>query len=205
MARASDPLFRTHHALRIKGFATIDTVAEVAGHDMATVDGHLRDLQNRGLTQFREARALWQLTADGKAAHAEALAADVAGADLAALHPTYSTFLGINDDFKVLCTDWQLRNGEPNDHSDAAYDASIIERLVALDGTAQPVVGSLGDHFDRLGGYSPRLAGTCRKVLDGETKMLTGVMCGSYHDVWMELHEDLILTQGIDRAKEGSF
>ena len=30
-------------------------------------------------------------------------------------------------------------------------------------------------------------------------------MCNSYHDVWMELHEDLILTLGIDRAKEGSF
>jgi len=39
----------------------------------------------------------------------------------------------------------------------------------------------------------------------GETKMFTGVMCGSYHDVWMELHEDLILTQGIDRTAEGSF
>ena len=29
-------------------------------------------------------------------------------------------------------------------------------------------------------------------------------MCGSDHDVWMELHEDLILTQGIGRAEEGS-
>ena len=36
-------------------------------------------------------------------------------------------------------------------------------------------------------------------------RRLTGVMCGSYHDVWMELHEDLILTQGIDRVSEGSF
>ena len=35
--------------------------------------------------------------------------------------------------------------------------------------------------------------------------LFTGVMCGSYHDVWMELHEDLILTLGVDRAKEGSF
>ena len=28
-------------------------------------------------------------------------------------------------------------------------------------------------------------------------------MCGSYHDVWMELHEDLILTLGVDRAEGG--
>jgi hypothetical protein len=30
-------------------------------------------------------------------------------------------------------------------------------------------------------------------------------MCRSHHDVWMELHEALILTNGIDRAAEGSF
>ena len=52
---------------------------------------------------------------------------------------------------------------------------------------------------------APRLEQTCRRVVAGETNMFTGVMCGSYHDVWMELHEDLILTQRIDRAKEGSF
>jgi hypothetical protein len=42
-------------------------------------------------------------------------------------------------------------------------------------------------------------------VARGDHQLFTGVMCGSYHDVWMELHEDLILTLGIDRAKEGSF
>ena len=57
----------------------------------------------------------------------------------------------------------------------------------------------------RLAPYGPRLEQSCRRVVAGETKMFTGVMCGSYHDVWMELHEDLILTQGIDRAAEGSF
>jgi len=34
--------------------------------------------------------------------------------------------------------------------------------------------------------------------------MLTIVTCGSDHDVWMELREDLILTQGVGRAEEGS-
>ena len=39
----------------------------------------------------------------------------------------------------------------------------------------------------------------------GEPAFFTGVMCGSYHDIWMELHEDLLLTQHIDRSEEGSF
>jgi hypothetical protein len=35
--------------------------------------------------------------------------------------------------------------------------------------------------------------------------MFTGVGCGSFHDIWMELHEDLVVLQRIDRASEGSF
>jgi hypothetical protein len=76
---------------------------------------------------------------------------------------------------------------------------------VALDAAAQPIVASLGAALARLSPYGPRLAQTCQRLAAGETNMFTGVMCGSYHDVWMELHEDLILTQGIDRAAEGSF
>jgi len=57
----------------------------------------------------------------------------------------------------------------------------------------------------RLTPYVPRLSTTCQAVVAGQTNMFTGVMCGSFHDVWMELHEDLILSQGIDRAAEGSF
>ena len=57
----------------------------------------------------------------------------------------------------------------------------------------------------RFGPYGPRLHEAAEKVQGGDHHLFTGVMCSSYHDVWMELHEDLILTLGIDRAKEGSF
>ena len=56
-----------------------------------------------------------------------------------------------------------------------------------------------------LAPHGPRLERSCRRVVAGETKMFTGVTCGSYHDVWMESHEDLILTHLVDRAEEGSF
>jgi len=57
----------------------------------------------------------------------------------------------------------------------------------------------------RFDGYAARLTGSRTALLAGDIRMFTGVMCGSYHDVWMELHEDLILSQGIDRIAEGSF
>ncbi len=57
----------------------------------------------------------------------------------------------------------------------------------------------------RIGRYVTRLDRAAECVAGGDTKRFTGVMCESFHDIWMELHEDLIVLQGIDRVKEGSF
>jgi len=206
MPHASDPFFRTFHAVRIKGFAKAETIAEVADLPLAVVHEHLDGLQQREWAMFREARQLWQLTPIGREEHHIALAEDVGGTDIRTqLHDAYGQFLALNERFKQLCGDWQLREGAMNDHTDAVYDQAVVVRLEALDAEVAPIVQRMGEMMVRLAPYGPRLARTCRRVVEGETNMFTGVMCGSCHDVWMELHEDLILTQGIDRAAEGSF
>ena len=206
MSHPSTPLFTTFHALRIKGFATIETLADMVGLDADTVQGHLDEFAAAGQAQFREARALWQLTTDGRAAHADQLIADLGDVDApAALGPAYERFLVSNGEFKELCSAWQVRDGEPNDHSDSDYDADVTSRLGAVHGRTTPIVAEMGGVLDRLSPYGGRLAASLDRLTAGETNMFTGVMCGSYHDVWMELHEDLILTQGIDRSAEGSF
>lgn len=206
MGHQSKPEFRTFHALRIKGFATVDTLVDMTRHPADHVDAHLQDFAASSHAQFRENRGLWQLTPDGRAAHLDHLAEDLAALDVSsAFADQYPTFVEINVRFKELCGDWQLKNGEPNDHSDAGYDAEVIARLEEMHGEAQPVVSSMGDVLERLHPYSPRLGAALERVKGGEINMFTGVMCGSFHDVWMELHEDLILTQGIDRSAEGSF
>lgn len=155
---------------------------------------------------FREKRSLWQLTPEGRAAHVDALAADVGDLDLSeALGATYPAFVEVNVAFKELCGAWQLRGEEPNDHSDSAYDADVIMRLGAMHDQARPLVADMGDRIDRFAPYAGRLDAVLARLQAGETNMFTGVMCNSYHDVWMELHEDLILTQGISREAEGSF
>ena len=204
MAYESDPRFRVLHALRIKGFAKVDVLVDLAAVDPDDVEGYLADFQAEELALFREARALWQLTPKGREVHAEELAAEAAPLR-PLIEPHYPGFLGINDAFKELCGDWQLRDGNPNDHTDAAHDQAVIARLLEIDGQAQPVVTAIGSEVTRMAPYGPRLSTTAQRVADGDVQLFTGVMCGSYHDVWMELHEDLILTLGLDRAKEGSF
>jgi len=206
MSRASDPFFRTFHAVRIKGFSKAETIAEVADLPLSVVNEHLDGLQQREWAMFRQARQLWQLTTIGREEHRVALTQDVGGGNLHdALAVPYAAFLAANERFKELCGDWQLRDGEHNDHADAEYDRRVINRLVELDHEIAPVVHQMGSVLHRLVPYGSRLARTCRRVVEGETEMFTGVMCGSYHDVWMELHEDLILTLEMDRVAEGSF
>jgi hypothetical protein len=202
----SESSFRSLHALRIKGFAAPSALAELADLPVADVEAHLAGLSDAGHATFNVARGLWRLTPDGRTVHADSLAKDVAGAGVGdGFAAPYHTFLGLNTRFKDVCGVWQLKDGQPNDHSDAAYDDAAIAQLVVLNDDSQPVISQFGELYERFAPYARRLDETCRKVADGETKMFTGVMCGSYHDVWMELHEDLILTQGIDRAEEGSF
>jgi hypothetical protein len=199
------PLFLTHHALRIKGFAKTQSLAEIAALGLDTIERSLEELARSGYALFREARELWQLTPEGREAHRDALAQDVRSLRIDSLGSHYRAFLEINDLFKSLCGEWQLRDGQPNDHSDPRYDSSVIERLVLLNQDAQPIVSSMAGVVPRLSPYTSRLESACRNVFAGSHHLFTGVMCGSFHDIWMELHEDLILTQGIDRATEGSF
>lgn len=201
----SHPLFLTHHALRIKGFAKTESLAEITALGIHSIEQSLEELARSGYALYREARSLWQLTPEGREAHREALARDVRSLEIAALRDHYASFLEVNDVFKSLCGEWQLRHGQPNDHSDSAYDSSVIERLVRLNQHAQPIVISMADVVPRLSPYATRLESACRNVFEGSHHLFTGVMCGSFHDIWMELHEDLILTQGIDRVAEGSF
>ncbi len=205
MGIQSSPQFVVHHALRVKGFANVDTIAEISRFDPDVVLSLLEQLKAQEFVLFREARSLWQLTPAGKQAHLDALRQDVESGIVPLMADGYQLFLSLNEAFKELCGEWQLRNGEPNDHTDNSYDGAVVAQLTELHRKTQPIVVGFGGILNRMAQYSPRLAAACQKVEQGEHKMFTGVMCNSFHDIWMELHEDLILTQGIDRHAEGSF
>jgi hypothetical protein len=113
-------------------------------------------------------------------------------------------FSDLNARFKELCTDWQLRRRDadqvPNDHQDAAYDRSVIDGLIALDGEVQPVCGGLGQALHRMAGYGPRLGRALERLRAGDRDGFTRPLANSYHDIWMELHEDMIITLGLVRT-----
>ena len=202
----SDTRFFVAHVLRVKGFAEGPVVAEATGHPLDQTEALLADLAGAELIRRRERGITgWSLTPEGREAHAQWLADERASAccdeEVAA---GYAAFLQRNEEFKVLCTDWQMRTAgdEPvlNDHSDEAYDAAIIERLGTLHDRVGPAVDSLADAMARFGPYGDRLAGAWKRVSDGDHGAIARPLSGSYHDVWMELHQDLLLTLGRERG-----
>ncbi len=74
-----------------------------------------------------------------------------------------------------------------------------------MNAASAPVLDGFAEVVPRFAAYRHRLTGATARAVNGETKMFTGVMCGSFHDIWMELHEDLIQLLSIDRHAEGSY
>ena len=115
----------------------------------------------------------------------------------------YEAFRPLNREVLQVCTDWQVRpGGAPNDHRDAAYDWSVIDRLEALDERAGPLLRRLAGVEARFGPYRDRLRAARRRLSEGEQEWLTSPRVDSYHTVWMELHEELLSALGLPRNTE---
>ncbi len=206
LGESCDPLTLLH-ALRIKGFAPAALIAEMTGADLDWSLDELRRFESDGLTRYHQARDFWQVTPAGREAHATWLAGPGRpGLDaLEGVRTAYEKFLVLNVGLKELCVSWQLRDGVPNDHSDPGYDQARIVELASHHSAAAEVISDMGAAVARLALYLGRLDDALARLSSGATEAFTGVMKRSYHDVWMELHEDLILMLGIDRSAEGSF
>ena len=164
----------------------------------------LPSLADAGLCRHIQARGLWQLLPEGRERHAELLG-NVPSSAIEGLRSHYDRFIELNVAFKECCSRWQVRGEDPNDHSDEAYDAERIEELRVLHHASTPVLAGFAGAIPRFESYQQRLSNSLGRLVGGETRMFTGVMCGSYHDVWMELHEDLVQLLGVDRHEEGSY
>jgi hypothetical protein len=210
MSASTDPRLLVMHGLRLKGFADVCAVAEAVCVSEADAKPVLDQLVVDGAATYRDGKLCgFTLTRSGREQHAELLSAelDAAGArDV--VQDAYARFLGLNTDLLTICTAWQLRDSERepivNDHSDAAYDASVIDRLTALHEGAAPICDDLSDALDRYAHYGPRLALALERVRGGDTEWFTKPMIPSYHTVWFEMHEDLLSTLGIERGSEGT-
>lgn len=192
------------HALRCGGYAGIGRVAAATGMDQSAVESELIDLAVEGLvTHVAGGFDVWGLTDAGHVTDARWITdeLDSAGARPAVI-AAYERFLVLNPELLDLCTAWQLRSIHgvmtANDHSDPSYDARVLGRLAVLDQRAAVVCAELSVVLPRFGRYRARLAAALDRATSGELEYVAD-NTASYHTVWAQLHEDLLITLGIPR------
>lgn len=116
---------------------------------------------------------------------------------------SFHAFLPVNRRLRELCTAWQVRpDGSVNDHSDAAYDAGIRDRLDDIHDGVSPLLARFGAERPRMAGYQQRLEAAMDRLDDGDNTWLASPLVDSYHTVWMHLHQELILTLGLTRTED---
>lgn len=187
--------------VRLKGRVSRADLAATLGVDPGDLDAVVEELIAAGL--LAEGATL-QITRGGSDRLATLLAEEREAVDAGAMAAAYGDFRAVNADFKRLVTDWQLKGGPggvPNAHDDAEYDAAVLARLDDVHVRAVPIVEAAAAQLPRLNAYAAKLAAALDKIKSGETAWLTRPLVDSYHTVWFELHEELIVAVGLTREQ----
>jgi hypothetical protein len=185
--------------IRLKGRIRPEDLASAVGEHPAEVAIAVEAATVAGL--LADGKAI-RLSDDGRARLTELLAAERQDADHAAISAAYAEFRGLNQDFKGLVTEWQVKDGEPNNHDDEEYDSAVLARLVDVHQRITPIIATIAGQLPRLAAYAEKLSVAFSRVQGGDTTWLTRPIIDSYHTVWFELHEELILTRGLTRESE---
>jgi len=194
--------------LRLKAFARSERLAALLDTTTEQIDEDMRRLSGRGWVQHRRGMAPgWSLTPEGRRHGQQLLRTELAATGaLAPVEACYQGFLPLNVELLSVCTDWQtvVVDGEhvPNDHADADRDAVVLERLDSLREAAVPVLDALGDALERFSTYGERLDRAHQHVREGRTEWIAKPTVDSYHSVWFELHEHLLVTLDRERSAE---
>ena len=200
-ALSGDDLVR---ALLIKGLATPEQLGAAVRSDPERLAPLTDDLVQEGLAESLAGAV--RLTAAGKARGQELIAADRQGWGADQAVTALDAFLTLDHRVKTTVTAWQLKGdgAEPvlNDHTDAAYDGRVLDDLAALHEDADRWIAANVACVPRLEAYRARLAGALGRAQAGDQRYVASPRVDSYHTVWFELHEDLILLAGRNRADE---
>ena len=206
----STPELLTLHAVRLKGMADDAEVAARFTLDPIVARECLLDFQAVGWVTRAEfvGTTGWTLTMAGRTENERQLARELAAtASAPDVRKAYTAFLPHNDRLLRACTDWQLRprGADPlaaNDHADQEWDQRVLTELASLSEVLRSLSRQLAARFARFRGYDDRFFAALKRAQQGEHSWVTRPKVDSCHTVWMELHEDLVATLGIQRGAE---
>ncbi|MCC6847879.1 MAG: hypothetical protein IT294_05210 [Deltaproteobacteria bacterium] len=188
-------------ALRVHGRGDAARVARAVGCDPAAADALLAALAARGATvpvapaPGTPPRAvpapLVTLSDDGRALLARIVAEEPI--DRGALVALYDTrFPAADRGLKEAITAWQLAA----DAAKPAAQSAVMAAAAAVGGVA----AALAAVAPRLAPYPRRIADAAAAIATGDLRFVASPRVDSLHQIWFELHEDLLVTLGRSRG-----
>jgi pyruvate,orthophosphate dikinase len=178
--------------LLVKGYATPEQASDcllVSADDARALLSALE-----GSADAEQAVGAYRLTDAGKIRARSDLDADRAAWPEAGA--TLDAFVFYDKQVKDVVTEWQMRGEVVNDHSEPLYDALVLNGLASLH---ERIGKWLPTRFPR---YRARLDRAAAAITTGDTRFVASPRVDSYHSVWFEFHEELILLAGRTRADE---
>jgi hypothetical protein len=208
VAHISSPELLALHGLRVKGVADAVAVAGRFALDCDLVRELLLDYEAFGWisrVSFADIDG-WALTGAGRVENERRLSVELdqtgARSEVIAAH---EVFIALNSGFLAAVTNWQIRpdRADPlaaNDHTDWRWDQRVLDDLRGLQRGLQPVCEQLAAALQRFTGYAERYSAALERVDRGDRAWVAQPKIDSCHTVWMELHEDLLATLGLERG-----
>jgi hypothetical protein len=191
----ADPSLDLLQALRIKGLATEPDMEDSLGAAPGSLAEPLAELEREGLVERTGEGEPYRrlLTAAGLDRHTELAAAR---RDEDEIEILYAVFLELNQPVKQAVSNWQAGDQDAADTEDA------IEELDELAAQLAEAEAMTDRGRWRFAAYADRLTAALAKARDGERRFIDDPTTASFHTVWFELHEDLLLTLGKSRGEE---
>ncbi|MDP9693825.1 UNVERIFIED_ORG: hypothetical protein J2X79_001377 [Arthrobacter globiformis] len=199
MSAASAPALVVLHAVRVLGYASTERVIVRTGLEVGPVRALLLQAQTAGQvtwTRFVDEGG-WSLTEAGKA-HGERMLAEEmeTTGTRALLEEVVDEFGPLNTMVTSACSRWQL-----TEMGLAQPPADLEQVLDDLTSAADGLVGfeaRLSARLARFAGYHSRFSAAVDHARRN-TAWISGTNRDSAHQVWFELHEDLLATLGRQR------
>ncbi len=208
MGSPSSPELLALHAVRLSGMTDAAGVSRRTGLGRELAEELLLDDEARGWVRrvaFADL-AGWSLTEAGRLEGERLLTEEL---DRTGARPTvedaHDTFARLNDRFLSTVTRWQIRP-QPwdrlaaNDHDDPVWDGRVLDELASYRRRLAPLCSPLTEVLDRFAGYDDRYAAALARAEAGRLSWVDGTGIDSCHTVWIQLHEDLLATLGLDRG-----
>lgn len=174
------------HVLAMEGIADTDTVVAETGLEESVVVETLAALEASGLV---EEEGFWYATDAGERRLDELCRSRFDPTERDRLREVLDRFEELDDRLKALASDWQ-----------ESREAALVADLGDLHEDVESLFAGLDDGVaDAYRPYLADLSAARAALADGEEAYFTSTEVDSYHEVWFDLHDDLLRTLGAGR------